>query len=416
MIGGNQVNKIYTGIDIGTNDIKVIVACIENDKFHVLASVSESSSGIKKGLIVDAKKATISIKKAMKKASDMVGVKLTKVVTCVPTHHCNMDIVVGRVDISSDVVTGEDVTNVLKDAIIGRVKSNEELITSIPIHFTIDDKEDVKDPKGMSASTLDTKVVITTMDKELLYQYLEVLKLSGLDTIDIAFSLTGDYYAARNDDLDKSVGVILNIGEETTNIAVFNKGIMIKSDTLDLGSKLVDNDISYIYKTSSKDSRYLKENFAVASSTYADRNDVEEITTKSGEKKRINQMALSKVVGARAEEILKLSKKRLNNLTNREIRYIIVTGGLSELAGFQYLVEDIFGSSSKVCNIKTLGVRHNKYSSVLGILMYLDDKLRLRGKEISMFDDNDIEQMVTVKKRESNETIVSKVFGHFFDS
>jgi len=410
------MNKIYTGIDIGSDTVKVIVSCIENDSIHVLASVSEKSLGIKKGLIVDSKKAMISIKRAIKKASDMVGVKVTKVIACIPSHNCNMDIVVGRIDLNGEVVTGKDVTKVLKDAIIGRVKPEEELITSIPINFTIDDDLDVKDPKGRKANTLDTKVVITTVDKNLLYGYLEVLKLSGLETIDIAFGSTGDYYIARNEEIDSKVGAIINIGEEITNIAVFNKGIMIKNQVLELGSKLVDNDISYIYKTKKEDSRKLKETFAVATSAYADRNDFEEIVIDTGEKKTVDQLEISKVVEARIDEILKLSKKALKNLTNREIRYIIITGGLSELAGFQYLVEEVLGNHARVCNMKTMGVRHNKYSSVLGILMYLDDKLRLRGKNISMFSSSDIESMVTVKKRENNDNIVSKVFGHFFDN
>ena len=55
----------------------------------------------------------------------------------------------------------------------------------------------------------------------------------------------------------------------------------------------------------------------------------------------INQLEISEIVEARLREILKLSKKQINLLTNKEIRYIIVTGGITEIAGFQYLVENV---------------------------------------------------------------------------
>ena len=104
-------------------------------------------------------------------------------------------------------------------------------------------------------------------------------------------------------------------------------------------------------------------------------------------------MGVSKVVEARIREILKLAKNEIKNLTNREIRYIIITGGLSELAGFQYLVEQEFGFVAKVGNITTPGIRHNKYSSCLGIIKYFNGKLDLRDKRYSMFTDEEIEEL-----------------------
>ena len=88
-------------------------------------------------------------------------------------------------------------------------------------------------------------------------------------------------------------------------------------------------------------------------------------------------------------------KKTINNLTKRKISYIIVTGGLSELAGFGYLVEEMFGAMAKVCNITTMGIRHNKYVSVLGIVKYLDDKLSLRGKQMNMIDGDELDDLVS---------------------
>ena len=115
--------------------------------------------------------------------------------------------------------------------------------------------------------------------------------------------------------------------------------------------------------------------------------------------------------------MLKLAKNEIKNLTKREIRYIIITGGLSELAGFQYLVENIFGIDAKVCNISVIGLRHNKYSSAFGVIKYFDAKLSLRGRTYNMISDNDKDSLIsTGQKVTVNGNIVSRLVGHFFDN
>ena len=412
------MSNIYTGIELGTSSIKIVVLEKTDDQYHVLASVSSASSGIKNGQVVDMKQAIVSIKEALKQVDEMLGVKITKVVACVPPTDCRMDIVVGSSNVEdTECITGEDICNALSDALRGQDFEEYELITATPISFKVDGKENIKDPKGMSGDVLETRVVISTLPKEGLYRILEVLKLSGVETVDIAFTSTGDYYAIKNDKYDGIVGAIINIGETSTNISVFNKGIQIKHAIIPVGSYNVDRDIAYIFKIENSEARKLKETFAVSLNSYADNNDVVEVKDIYGEKKLLSQVGVSKIVEARLREILKFAKNEIKNLTNREIRYIIITGGLSELAGFSYLIEEEFGSLAKVCNISTMGIRHNKYSSTLGIVKYFDDKLSLRGKSYNMLNNEDIESLIsTGQKLTNNDNIISKVFGHFFDN
>ena len=313
-------------------------------------------------------------------------------------------------------ITGTDVSNVLLDAIKGEDFTHDELVTAMPISFTIDGKSNIRDPKGMKGSVLETRVVISTVPKEPLYRILEVLKLSGLETVDIAFSSVGDYYTIKNKKYDELVGAIINIGEESTNISIFNKGIQIKNSLLPVGSNNVDKDITYVFKSNIRDSRKIKENFAMAVSNYADSNDTWEFSIDKETKKQVHQLGVSKVVEARVRELLKLAKNEIKNLTNREIRYIIITGGLSELAGFHYLVEQEFGFVAKVCSISAMGIRHNKFSSCYGITKYFDDKLSLRGKQYNMVSNEDVETMLSVDSHITSENMLSKVFGHFFDN
>ena len=410
------MSNIYTGIDLGTDSIKIVVTEKVNDKYYVLASVSNPSMGIKNGFIEDSKAASSSIKKALRQINEDLGIKITKAIACVPPANCKMDIVLGSTNIMDyNEITGEDVSNALLDSLKGQDFTNDELVTAMPISFTIDDSRTTKDPKGMKGSLLETRVVISTMEKEPLYRILEVLKLSGIETVDIAFTSTGDYFAIKNKKYDELVGAIINIGEQTTNISIFNKGIQIKNSTLPVGSINVDKDLTYVFKTSLGEARKIKENFAVAVSSYADSSDKWEFNVDKDTKKEVHQLGVSKIVEARVREILKLAKNEIKNLTNREIRYIIITGGITEIPMFSTVVEQESGFVAKVCNMNTMGVRHNKFSSAYGITKYFDDKLALRGKTYEMITKEDKDAMLSIDSNITNENMISKVFGHFLD-
>ena len=237
----------------------------------------------------------------------MLDFNINKAILCVSPKDCNMTICTGEVDIIDyNEIVGADVSNCLLAALKGKDFKDEELVTVTPINFHIDKQKEVKDPKGLKGAKLKSRVVISTVSKEPLYRMLEVLKLAGIETIDIAFTSTGDYYTAKNRSLDNVVGAIINIGEESTNIAIFNKGIQIKNGVIPIGSYNVDKDISYIFKISNHDARKLKEEFAISKSSYAD-DEVMQVTNGDGEVKDISQIGISKVVEARTREILKLA-------------------------------------------------------------------------------------------------------------
>ena len=278
--------------------------------------------------------------------------------------------------------------------------------------FKLDTNKMVKDPKGLSSKTIDAKLVITEVPRKNLYNLLNVLQLCELEPIDIIFKTIGDYFEIRNSKRDNSVGAIINIGEDTTNISIYNKGIMIKNTSIKVGSYYVDHDFSYIYKISMKESRRLKETFAMASTRYADKYDEEEVTTETGKKQVINQYEISQIAEARLEAILKIAKKQIKILTNRQISYIIILGGLSEMNGFQYIAENILGTKAVVWNSTTIGIRHNKYTSVLGAIKYFNDKLMLRDRKCEMFDTEDINEMISTNNNKNN-TAINKLFEQF---
>lgn len=412
------MRDIYTGIDIGSDSIKIVISEFLDNRFNILASTNVRSAGVKKGLIVDKDLVINSLKLAVKEVEPSLGVKIDKAIITVPSNNRRFSVVSGTTKIKSfeQGVTGEDISAALEDAVIEKLLEKESLVSIIPISFSVDEGDGVADPKGMKGDYLEVKAVLAAVPRNIIVPFLEVFDACGIEVEDITFGSIGDYYETKNNDTDKSLGAIINIGNDTVNVSIFNKGIIIKEANIDLGSKNIDKDISYIYGVDLTTSRTLKENFTVCSRRYADVNDVLELETKTGDKVIINQYEISEVVESRVVELLKLAKKQINNLTKRKISYIIVTGGISELTGFSYVVENTLGINANTLNITTIGIRNNKYSSASGIIKYYHEKLKLRDRQASMFDEQQVYNMLNNKKnikKTTNDTIVSKVFGYF---
>ncbi len=410
------MRNIYSSIDIGSDTIKVVTGEYVNGKFNVLASRSTPSSGVRRGMIIDSALATESLKSAIKDMEEVLGMTIKKALVAVPAYERRLTVVESKIPIPGEIINGYDVSKVLEETVVGKVKDDEEVVTVIPIMFTIDGMMHMVNPNGAKADELSVKALLATAPKKQIFDVLKVVNDAKIEVIDITFGCIGDYYELRDTETDGQMGAIVNIGNDKTEVSIFNKGILIKNSVINLGSKNVDKDISYVYESDVSTSRELKEHFAVASRRYADEAETVDITIGDGSVVKINQMNVSEVVEARLEELLNLAKKEINNLTNREISYIIVTGGITEISGFSSVVENTLGLVGRVHNATTPGIRDNKYTSATGICKYFHDKMALREREVSFADDEDINQMMINKKSMielTDNTIISRIYGYF---
>lgn len=414
------MKKIYTSIDIGSDSIKMVTAEIYKNKTNILASTAIKSEGIKKGLITDAAKAIVSIKEALTSIENMLGIKINKVIASVPANNAEFALVDGHSNISSEdkKITGNDIIRCLQDCVYNKIDESRELITVLPIEFSVDEESGIKDPKGLIGNVLGVKAIMITTPKKNVYSVISVLENIGLEVVDITLNSIGDYYQFKNEILSNTVSGIINIGGDITTVSVFNKGILMNTKVIPIGGKNIDKDITFVYRLNLIDSRKIKENFSVAHKRFSKVNEVFEITNNEGESLKINQYEISEICMDRLMEIIKIAKNEIKDLTNKEISYIIITGGTSEFTGFNTLLNEFISKTITIADMNTIGVRKNRFSSCVGMIKYFDERLKLRDRNYSMLNEDKQEDLVSTKKKSnfSNGSIIGKVFGHFFDN
>ena len=400
---------IYTSVDIGSHSIKIVVAEKINDKFYVLASTSVKSMGIKRGIIKDKDLVLNSLKEAFTNINNDLGVEIKKVLLSFPLFLVNTSIETSDIPVNG-IVSSDDVKEVIGKTVSENIDKKEEVLYLEPLVFEIDSDLQVVDPKGLTADRLKVRCAVSTIERKYLYDYFSLFQELDIEVVDITYGVIGDYFENANIEMNKKLGVLVNLGYSKCEIAIFNKGIMLKGEVLPIGSKKIDKDISYIYKIDRKQAISLKEEFAVSSSKYDDMNNFIEITNLNGEKIKINQVEISQVIEARLKEILKSVKSEINNLTNRSISYIIITGGITNLVGFPYLVEEEFKIDKVIANLTTIGVRSNMYSTSFGLIKYFAYKAKSRNIDYLMFDLKDKENLASKKKKVSTrDNLIGKI-------
>ena len=407
------MKKIYTAIDIGSDTIKFVVGEYFKNKLNILATYEQKAKGIRKGLIVDPNLAINSIKDGIKEINNNLGIDIKKVIVGVPSYNAKFMIVTSEIEITGDVITTDDVNNLIKASVYSKVEQDYELITVLPLTFLIDGEKETK-VVGKTGNKLEIKGIMISAPKKNVYSVLSVMEGAGLEVVDITVSALGDYYEVRNDNLDKNIGAIINLGHETTNVSVFSRGKLMNTETIQLGGINVDKDLAYMFNINIFDAREIKEKFASSHKRFIALNDVYEVKNTAGEVIKLNQIEVTEIVMDRLAELLRLAQKQILLLTKQNISYIVITGGLTEIRAFKNLVYEILGKDVIIYTEDTLGARNNKYITSIGMIKYFMDKMEVRGKEYSMIDEQDEELLINPNNKNSKgKAGITKIFGNF---
>ena len=412
------MRKIYSSIDIGSSFIKIVVLEELEQKINILASISYPSSGIKKGIIVDDEKLFNSLKTAFNEINKSLGIKVDKVIASVPINNAQYTLTTGYTTITSEdkIIRSDDILNSLQASIYNKIDDSMELVTVMPIKYIIDDKAEVKNPRGIHASKLSVYSMMVTSPKKYVYKYINILSKVGVEVVDILFNSIGDYNCFKENDFDDKVVGIVNIGSDKTELTTFNKGIITNSTIISEGSSIIEEDISYVYNIDLVKAIKLKEMFLVLDKSFASNSEIYETKDKSNINIKINQYEVSEIEENKLKEILEKAKKELNLLTKKEISYIIITGGIANIPGFDSTTRDVFKEKTVVKTINKIGIRNNSYSSAYGMILYFINKLKIRGRDYTMFSEDKQYSLIENKKEDEEGFKISKLFGYFFDN
>ncbi|MEK7514459.1 MAG: cell division protein FtsA [Patescibacteria group bacterium] len=246
-----MVRNIITGIDIGTYQVKVVVAEGGKDGTppRILGKGYAESKGMRHGYIINPADTIRSVKQAVAQAQKASKEDIKRAFISVGGVGIGSLVSQGSVMVSraDSLVTELDMEKVLEASeadIPSTLSVNKEIIHSIPLQYKIDGKVVLGRPIGMKGAKLEVKTLFVTCLKPHLDDLISAIEEAGVEVIDVMASPIAASFVTLSK-TQKIAGCILaNIGAETLSIAVFENSIPISLEVFPIGSTDITNDIA----------------------------------------------------------------------------------------------------------------------------------------------------------------------------
>ncbi|MCV2360353.1 MULTISPECIES: cell division protein FtsA [Roseateles] len=340
-----EYKDLVVGLDIGTAKIMAVVAeVLGNGELRIAGLGVASSTGLKRGVVVNIDATVQSIQQALKEAEMMADCKISKVYTGITGSHIRGQNSTGMVIVRDKEVTPIDVARVVETAKAINIPNDQRLLLVEPQEFVIDGHE-VKEPIGMSGGRLEVKVHIVTGAQSAAENIVKCVRRCGLEVEQLVLNSSASSLAALTAD-ERDLGVALvDIGAGTTDVAIFTGGSIRHTAVIPIAGDLITSDIAMALRTPTKDAEEIKVEHGVAKQMLADPAAQVEVPGLGDRAPRmLSKQALAGVIEPRVEEIFSLVQQVIRESGYEELLSsgIVLTGGSAVMPGMVELAEDIF--------------------------------------------------------------------------
>jgi len=347
-------SPIIVGLDIGTTKICAIVGRKnENGKIEILGMGKSESLGVMRGVVANIDKTVNSIKEAVKIAENKANVEIGEVYVGIAGQHIKSLQHRGMITRSNvnEEISNEDIDAIVQDMHRLAVPPGQAIIHVIPQEYIIDNEQGIKEPVGMSGIRLEANCHIITGLITAASNIKKCVSKSGLTAVNLILEPLASAEAVLTEE-EKEAGVVLvDIGGGTTDVAIFQDGIIRHTAVIPFGGNVITEDIKEGCSIIRSQAELLKVKFGSALAKQMKANEIVSIPGLRGrEPKEISVKTLAEIIQARMEEIIECVAYEIktSGLEKKLIAGIVVTGGGSQLKHVSQLMEFHTGMDTRI--------------------------------------------------------------------
>lgn len=360
----------FTGLDIGTNSIKVLVAELRDGELNVIGVSNAKSKGVKDGIIVDIEAAATAIKSAISQAEEKAGISIKSVNVGLPGNLLQVEPTQGMIPVTSDTkeITDQDVENVVKSALTKSMTPDREVITFIPEEFIVDGFQGIRDPRGMMGVRLEMRGLLYTGPRTILHNLRKTVERSGVQVENIIISPLALVRSVLNEGEREFGATVIDMGAGQTTVATIRNQELQFTNILQEGGDYVTKDISKVLKTSQKLAEGLKLNYGEAYPSLASNETFQVEVIGEVEPVEVTESYLAEIISARIKHIFEQIKQELERRHLLDLPGgIVLIGGNAILPGVVELAQEVFGVGVKLYVPNQVGIRNPAFAHVISL-------------------------------------------------
>lgn len=238
-------------LEIGTCQIRCLVGEVREDQSISVVGYGEvDSQGIRKGEILNRDKAIIAVRKALKTAEENTRKTIHSVVLVLSggDASCVVSEGVHRIADASEnkkqEVMEEDMADVLSIARRHILPENRIRLHSLENYYTVDDIQEVIDPKGLSCEVLKVQVLTLHGKRSVVENFQKLVVDVPVVCADAVYSGIGSAWAVTNESMRKAGVLVIDLGGGTTDFTLYHNGVLQHCGSFTAGGTHVTNDIA----------------------------------------------------------------------------------------------------------------------------------------------------------------------------
>ena len=381
-------NEYIVGLDIGTTKIACFIGRrSQKGKIEIVGFGRTDSIGVERGVVRNIRSTADSIRHAVADASEMAKYEVKEVYVGIAGQHIKSSSNQGSIMIPSDhrMIEEEDVKRLIDDQYHILLEPGEEIIHVFPQSFIVDNDELGPEisPVGVAGKCLMANFHIVTGNTTNLHNIRDAVEDAGLVIKDVVLEPIASALAVL-DEREKGAGVALvDIGGGTTDIAVFQEGIIRHTSVLPLAGNVITNDIRENCKILKHQAESLKTKFGSCMPTTVNQNDIISIPgIRNQAPREISVRTLAGIIKSRMQLILEQVQYELqiSGYENQLFAGVVLTGGGSKLMNVKEFAEFVIGIDTRVgtpddhidkeTSIQFDDLSHPMYATGIGLVIY----------------------------------------------
>ena len=379
---------IKAGLDIGNSKISCVIADYKNtDNINILSIASVPNNNIKKNIILNFENLHDQIKSLVIDAEKQSQTKLNSINLNLSLLNSNSHYYNSAIKLKNEKISDLHLKKIINQSeYFNNHREQFEIFNNIT-SYDIDNNLYFNAPIGNYSDNLKINFYKINIQKKYSDNISSVIKKLKLNIDNYIPSPLSSSLSSLTKD-EKELGTIcIDLGHSTSSISVFENNKFVYGDAIGVGSNNVTLDIARGLSTNISSAERLKTLYGSLVSSPNDDHEIIEIPIISGDKntfKQITRSSLNAIIRPRIEETLEMIWQKIkdNNLNNKKLNNVVLTGGGAMMDNIEKYVETIFASGVRVSSpLEKLNLENNykkpNFCDIIGSILYDQDLFKI---------------------------------------
>lgn len=325
---------IIVAIELGSSAIRGIAGKKEADgSMQILAIEQERISGIiRRGVIYNIDKTKTAIERIKERLNEKLGVNVTRAYVGIAGQSVHTENNRVKRIMDSRIKVSQELVDSLMDENHGAQYPDREILDVVPQEYSMGINSEI-DPVGTQTDQIEGRYMNIIARTQLQENIRRCMHEAGLDVVDLFITPLALADSLLPDTEKRSGCALIDLGAETTTVAIYTKNILRHLATIPLGGNNITNDIASLKKVEFEEAEALKLKYGVALIEKKSSDEYKSINISNDRK--IDELELKQIVSARVEEIIANIWNQIEKGKWQEelLSGITLTGGCAVLEG-----------------------------------------------------------------------------------